>query len=69
MACHAHTHEISGLRHNDLLVFPMKVVGFWSHMSTLITDGNCIKNFCQSVQKQRREGKGEDGEKQEADDD
>ena len=64
MACHAHTHKIFRLRHNNLPVFPMKGVGYWSHMSTLTTDENYIKNFCHSFRKQRREGKEEDEEKQ-----
>ena len=31
----------------------------WSHMSTRTTGGNNLKNFCQSVQKEQREGEKE----------
>ena len=33
MTYHAHTIEISGLRHNNLPVYQMKDVRYWSHMS------------------------------------
>ena len=35
----------------------MKTFCYWSHTFTLTSDGNCIKNFYQSVQKHRQEGK------------
>ena len=58
MACHAHTYKISGQRHNNLSVCPMKDSRSWSHMSTKTTNGTYLKNFCQSFQKQRwEEGK------------
>ena len=43
--CHALTHNISGRRHNNLR--------YWTPMSTTTTDddGNCVKNFCQSLLK------------------
>ena len=50
MACDAHTYEISGRGHNDLLMCPMKDSRPWSHMSTRTTDGTYLKTFCQSVQ-------------------
>ena len=56
MACHTLTHEISGVIHNSLLVWPKKDSQSWSHMSTRTTDGNYLKKFCQSVHKKRREG-------------
>ena len=36
--CHAYTHKISGGRHNNLLVRPMKDSRSWSHMSTRTTE-------------------------------
>ena len=54
MACHGHTHKISGPRHNILLVCPMK------DLPMLATDdyGDYFKKFCHSVQKKvtRRKG-------------
>ena len=41
----------------------MKDVGYWPYMSTLTIDGNYLKKFGQTVQKQRREGKGEEEKK------
>ena len=35
---HAYTHKISGGRHNNLLVCPMKDSRSWSHMSTRTTE-------------------------------
>ena len=35
----------------------MKDSWSWSHMSIRTSDGNCLKNFCQFVQKQRQERK------------
>ena len=43
--------HISGRRHNDLPICPMNDSWSWSHMSTRTTDGNYLKDFCQSVQK------------------
>ena len=60
MACHAATHKISGCRQHILLVCPLKVSQSWSHMSTRTTNGNYLKDFCQSVEKQQREGKNEE---------
>ena len=51
MTCHAHTHGISGRRHNNLPVCPIKGSPSWSHMPTKITEGTCLRNFCQSVKK------------------
>ena len=55
MACNARTHEISGRRHHNLLVCPMKDSWSWLHMSTRTTDTTYLKNFCQSIQKQYQE--------------
>ena len=52
MACFAHTHEISGCRHNDWPVCPKMDSRSWSHMSTRTTDQIYLKNFRQSVQKE-----------------
>ena len=41
-------------------MFAMKDFQYWPHMSTILTEGNHIKKFCQSVQEKRREGKGEE---------
>ena len=59
MTCHAHIHEISGRRHNNLPVCPMKDSHSWSHMSRRTNDENRLQNFGQSVQKQQRESKEE----------
>ena len=62
MTCHALTHETEARRHISLPVCPMKGVRYWSRMSTSTTDGSDFKNLASpSVQKQRREGKGEKG--------
>ena len=60
IACHAHAHETSRRRHKNLPVCPLKDIRFWSYMSRRTTDRNYFKNFCQSVQKQQREGKREE---------
>ena len=60
MISRAHPQKISGDRQINLLLCPMKGFRYWPRMSTTTTDGNYIKNFCQSVQKQRREGKREE---------
>ena len=57
MECNALTHKISGYKHNNKLVCPMKDFRSWLHMSTRATDGSYFKTFHQSVQKRRREGK------------
>ena len=59
MTRHAHTHGISALEHNHLLVCSVKDSLSWSHISTRTTDRNYLNSFYQSVQKQRREGKKE----------
>ena len=56
---HIHTQNISGCRHKNLLVRPMKDSRYWSDISTTI-DENYIKNFCQSVQEKQREEKVEE---------
>ena len=53
MAFHAQAYKILGLRHNNQPKCPMKDIWYWSHMSTLTTDRNYIKNVCQTAQKQR----------------
>ena len=45
-ACHGHTHKISGGRHNNLTVCPMKDSGSWSHMSIRTIDEIYLKDFC-----------------------
>ena len=39
MACQSHSHEISGQRHNNLPVCPIKDSRFWSHMSKRTAEG------------------------------
>ena len=56
MTRHAHTHEISTLRHNYLLRCTVKDSLSWSHIPTRTTDGKYLNSFYQSVQKQRQEG-------------
>ena len=36
---------------------PMKGFRHWTPMSATTADGNCMKNFGQSLQKQQRDGK------------
>ena len=57
MECNALTHKISGYKHNNKPVCPMKDFRSWLHMSTRATDGSYFKTFHQFVQKRRREGK------------
>ena len=57
MTRHAHTHGISALEHNHLLVCSVKDSLSWSHISTRTTDRNYLNSFYQSVQNQRWEGK------------
>ena len=40
------TQQISGRRHNNLPVFPMKDSLSWKHMSARGTDRNYTKNLC-----------------------
>ena len=60
MKCHGNIHEISGLRHSNIPVCPMKDSRSWSHISTRTIGGSYLKNFCQSIQKQRQDGKGKE---------
>ena len=53
MGCHAFTHKISGHRHSNWPISPMKDSQSLSHMSTTATDTDYIKNFCQSNQKKQ----------------
>ena len=59
MGCHAFTHKISGHRHSNWPISPMKDSQSLSHMSTTATDTDYIKNFCQSNQKKQWERKGQ----------
>ena len=45
MVCHARTYEISGNRHNNLLVCPLKDSRSWPHMSIRTTDGTYLKKI------------------------
>ena len=54
------THKISGRRHSNLPVCPLKYPRSWSHMCAKITDGKFLKEFFQFVQKQQREGNGQE---------
>ena len=61
---HTHTHTTTHTKLHDvdtiLPVCPMKDPWSWSLMSAKITDTDCLKNFCQSVQKQQQEEKWEE---------
>ena len=66
MPC-SHTHEISGRRHINLLVRPIKTFLYCSRMSATAADVNYSKNFCKSVKKtvtrrksKRKQGVGDD---------
>ena len=43
MACQIHIHEMLELRNRNLPVCPMKYVWYWSHLSTVATDGRYKK--------------------------
>ena len=45
MGCHAHTHEISRLKHKNLLVCLMKDDQSWPHTYTRETDRIYLKNL------------------------
>ena len=55
----SHTQKISGHRHNNLPLCPMKDSWSWSHMSIRTTDENYARDSCQSFQKKQWEGKEE----------
>ena len=60
MAYHVHKHTNFQDVDTNSPVCPMMDSRSWSYMSTRTTNRNYLKNFCQSVQKKRREGKGKE---------